>query len=208
MKKYTHDQLTAKSVKWLLRAPSSNGAGCHVAADEMATGWRGERPDAIGFHRDQGSIVIETKTSRSDFLADRKKPHRLIGGVGDYRYFLAPPDLIKIDELPEKWGLMTITKRGAIQCIHGLHSLSTGQQYGCRDEWRHEVNRERECFVLVSMLMRFNDIDGAQDVIGLKRQIFRLQSKCGDDRDTIRKLQRELSLERYNNKRGITKAKL
>jgi len=50
------------------------------------------------------SYMIECKATRSDFLSDktkpfRKKPER---GVGNYRYYMTPPNLISADDLPEK----------------------------------------------------------------------------------------------------------
>lgn len=69
----------------------------------------GERPDAIGW-RDGISILIECKASHADFLADRKKPFRAETdnqqGMGDWRFYLCPPEIIKPEELPEGWGLL------------------------------------------------------------------------------------------------------
>jgi hypothetical protein len=66
-----------------------------------------EIPDAIGW-RSYESYLVECKTSRADFLADLKKPHRVNPdwGMGDRRYYMTPPDLVQPDELPEHWGLL------------------------------------------------------------------------------------------------------
>lgn len=67
----------------------------------------GEQPDTLGF-RNGVSVLIECKTSRTDFLADRKKKFRIDPnlGLGDWRFFLAPKGLILCEELPAGWGLL------------------------------------------------------------------------------------------------------
>lgn len=121
----THADLCALAVKWLKRQNSAGGPGCHVAISECRSGWTGEIPDAIGFRaaghkQTDGSIVVECKTSRSDFLADRKKAHRLEGGLGNWRYFMAPAGLIRADEVPLGWGLLEVNSRLHIKAVAGL----------------------------------------------------------------------------------------
>ena len=102
----THDQLIHRAMRWLLRQR------CAVVITEMASGIT-ETPDAIGFHPGY-SVVIECKTSRVDFLSDKHKFYRrsLEDGMGDQRYYLAPKEIIKPSELPEKWGLLYPSGRG------------------------------------------------------------------------------------------------
>lgn len=75
-----------------------------------------ELPDVIAF---KGSIstVIECKVSRSDFQKDKYKPFRINSaqGMGDYRYYCAPKDLIKPEELPQGWGLLEILPNNKIR---------------------------------------------------------------------------------------------
>lgn len=80
----------------------------------------GEQPDTLGF-RSGVSCLIECKTSRSDFLADRKKCFRKDPtlGMGDWRFMLTPKDLIKVEELPEGWGLLETTGKRIIK-THGF----------------------------------------------------------------------------------------
>ena len=67
----THDQLVARAKHWLL-----NTYGCGFAFAELtACTNSGEIPDAIGFKYGH-SILVECKTSRSDFLSDKKKTFR------------------------------------------------------------------------------------------------------------------------------------
>jgi len=67
------------------------------------------QPDIYGF----GGCLsqqIEVKVSRSDFLADKKKSHRIRPNedVGQLRSYLCPEGLIRITDLPKDWGLLYI----------------------------------------------------------------------------------------------------
>lgn len=78
-----------------------------------------ESPDAIGFRAGGCSILMEVKVSRSDFLSDRKKPHRMNPetGMGDYRFYVCPEGMIRPDELPPKWGLFYFTQRKSLKPV-------------------------------------------------------------------------------------------
>lgn len=94
----THDDLVRIGRRWLFR-------NCPVVVTELAS--CGEEPDCIGW-RSGISTLIECKATRSDFLSDKKKEFRVnpSRGVGSFRYFLTPDNLITVDELPEGWGLL------------------------------------------------------------------------------------------------------
>ena len=65
----THDDLCARAVRWLRGTMHCNPVFSRNASC-------GEVPDAIGWtsrYSSHGSIVVECKTSHSDFLADKKK---------------------------------------------------------------------------------------------------------------------------------------
>ena len=71
-----------------------------------------ENPDVIGFAPEAGSVLIECKLTRSDFLRDatkvvRKNPR---AGMGQRRFYLCPPDVIQVKNHPPKWGLLWATK--------------------------------------------------------------------------------------------------
>jgi hypothetical protein len=98
-----HATLVAMGVRWLSRQ-------CNVVLYEFATP-ADENPDVIGWVMGAGSVLIECKLSRSDFLKDaaktvRKNPR---AGMGHRRYYLCPPDLIQVKDLPPKWGLLWAT---------------------------------------------------------------------------------------------------
>jgi len=100
----THKELVEIAYRWLLK-----NAGVGIAFKELKSIDR-EIPDAIGFGAWK-SVLIECKVSRSDFLSDKKKPHRA-KGMGNWRFYMCPKGLIKVDELPEKWGLIYVNDDG------------------------------------------------------------------------------------------------
>jgi hypothetical protein len=159
----THSEMCKLAVMWLKRPYSRGGHGCKVAIDECQTGWSGEIPDAIGYCstgqplRD-GTVLVECKVSRADFLADRTKPHRQAGGVGNWRYFMAPEGLIKLDELPQKWGLVEVNARGHLKLRRGVYIDSNYVLQGERlVSMRHESDMLREQFLIVRMFDRIAD---------------------------------------------------
>ena len=87
-------------VRWLSRK-------CSVVLYEFATD-ADENPDVIGWIPEAGSVLIECKLTRSDFLRDAAKAVRRNprAGMGQRRYYLCPPDVIKTKDLPPKWGLL------------------------------------------------------------------------------------------------------
>lgn len=103
----THCLLVKKAAEWLRKKHS-------VVITEMAGG--SECPDAIGFTAGL-STLIECKASRADFWADAKKPFRLYppGGMGVFRYYMAPADMIKSEEIPENWGLLELFEGGRVR---------------------------------------------------------------------------------------------
>lgn len=99
-----HSTLVAMGVRWL-------GRQCSVVLYEFATEAE-ENPDVIGWAHGAGSVLIECKLSRSDFLRDATKTARRNprAGMGHRRYYLCPRDLIEVQDLPPKWGLLWATK--------------------------------------------------------------------------------------------------
>lgn len=99
-----HSTLVAMGVRWLSRK-------CSVVLYEFATA-ADENPDVIGWASGSGSVLIECKLSRSDFLKDATKTVRRNPrtGMGQRRYYLCPPGVIEVTDLPPKWGLLWIGK--------------------------------------------------------------------------------------------------
>ncbi len=95
----THSELVAVAIKYAQRR-------CPIVISEVAT--TGEEPDVLGWTGSGSSVLFECKATRSDFLADRRKPYRANpeAGVGDFRYFFTPRGLVTRQELPAGWGLI------------------------------------------------------------------------------------------------------
>ncbi len=101
----THSQLIKKAISWLI-----NVKKCQIVIADM-TSWSRETPDVIGW-LNGSSYLVECKTSKRDFLNDRKKFFRANPeyGIGDYRYYLSPEGLIYANEIPEGWGFIVYGK--------------------------------------------------------------------------------------------------
>lgn len=105
----THKELVDAAHRWVL-----NSAKCGVAYKETYTNCsNGEYPDVIGFGG-RGSVLIECKTSRSDFFADKKKLFRMYPelGMGTYRFYCCPTGLLTVADLPPNWGLVYVNDKG------------------------------------------------------------------------------------------------
>jgi hypothetical protein len=172
-----HADLCALGVKWLRRPASQEGPGCNVAASECTGSYSGEITDAIGFRSvgdEQHSVVVEAKATRSDFLADARKPHRSgeVAGMGVFRYYLAPAGLIQIDELPAGWGLIEASPRGVLKVRCGHVFEKSHQELGWRRDysrWQHSNNAERETALLVRLLARVGDVEMLQRSLKVAR---------------------------------------
>lgn len=157
---FTHRQLVEIAYKWAVK-----NASVGVVFKELYS-LASEIPDVIGFGGWE-SVVIECKVSRGDFLKDKKKPHRS-KGMGNWRFFCCPAGLIKVDELPEKWGLIYVDQKGKAKieydCRKKKVMLSTkeieefGLTYNYRnlraDENRFECDQMEERRLMYTALRR------------------------------------------------------
>ena len=102
-----HAQLVARAVEWLRR---SYKCGIILSEQYCATG---EVPDVIAWKGFCKSVLVECKVSRADFLADATKPFRQKPeeGMGSQRFYMAPADVIRAEELPKHWGLLELRGR-------------------------------------------------------------------------------------------------
>lgn len=198
---YTHRQLCDLAVNWLKRPASRSGPGCQVAFSESRGDWTGETPDAIGFRaavHNEAAVVVEVKVSRSDFLADARKPHRVDPaiGMGTYRYFMAPQGLIVPSELPSKWGLIEVGARGSLTVICG-HVLL---KYRDEDTWRFDRAVGTEWTLLVRMLNRVGDVEKAQ---GYLKEANNRNAALARDNDRLRAENEKLRMRGYLVEQGI-----
>lgn len=192
MKSHNHRELCEIGAKLLKRPESANGHGCHFAIVEPSC--YGENPDVFGIrHGDNnhgvGTVLLEAKTSRSDFLADRKKPHRMNPemGVGKWRYFICPVDLIKPEELPHKWGLIYVNSRGHCKIIAGALSVPQ-EKYFC--EWSKKTKsfRNQEKIIASFLAHSFSERNTNNEFNLLGMALARL-----DDAESILYMQREFN---------------
>ncbi|CAL2105471.1 hypothetical protein T190115A13A_160004 [Tenacibaculum sp. 190524A02b] len=107
----THSDLVNIGYKWCLKR-------CGFAFKELVTN-NIEQPDIIGF-KGNYTFLLEAKSSRSDFLNDKKKVFREYPemGMGDFRFFIIPKGLITINELPNNWGLIEVNEKGKTRLTH------------------------------------------------------------------------------------------
>lgn len=140
-----HDQIVAAAVRWLRR----NGAAA-ILCDPFRANIT-EQPDAIGW-LESASVAVEAKASRSDFLADTKKPHRAdpSRAVGDWRFYAAPPGVVAVDELPAGWGLLEWNG----SCLKPVHGVPLGNCNWYHAPFRETSNKRAETRLLVSAIHR------------------------------------------------------
>ena len=134
---YTHNDLILLGFRHLNR-------DSFLIGSEFGT--KTERPDIFAYSRKRKTTVVEVKISRADFQADLRKPHRhQPGGLGNFRFYLAPFGLLDPDELPDGWGLMAV-KRGRV--------------YRIKESKEFESNTGDEMWLIAKMLMMSNPSEG------------------------------------------------
>jgi len=134
----THSTLVERAAIWL-----ANSMQCPVVITELAG--QIEEPDAIGWNSGGGSTLVECKTSKSDFNADRWKAGRRTParfGMGNLRFYLVPIELLQhaLDNKPEQWGVLVAYK--------------TRVETKAKAEWIADANKTREMGLLISSLRR------------------------------------------------------
>lgn len=149
-----HDKLVSLGARWLKRN------GFPVVATELKCSGSREQPDVIGF-RSSCSAVIEVKVSRSDFLADGKKPERNGGGLGVYRFYLCPAGLVTLSDLPERWGLLEVDGRqvNAVLAPRGNYwpALDAPSEFlGSWADFQHTPDSSAERSALFSIARRLS----------------------------------------------------
>lgn len=146
-----HERLNVIAAKWA----KSQGFPV-VATNVFAAGCR-ERIDVIAF-RANGSLLIEAKVSRSDFLADAKKPERSCGGVGLYRFYITPDSLVSPNEVPDGWGLITVkgNKTAVMKGPQGNLWPPKGAATGIWGSFQHQFDLDAEWAILFSLARRLS----------------------------------------------------
>lgn len=104
---FSHSFLVDIGAVWLHKKASNIYYRCQFVCKEFNAQGTNEIPDIFGL-RPNNNVLIEVKVSRSDFLHDFKKDGRNDEKLqlGNYRFYLVPKNLVKPDEIPNKWGLL------------------------------------------------------------------------------------------------------
>lgn len=106
----THKEIVEKLSKWLKKHKQNISIpNCTLVLTEFVTiNSCGETPDILGFNN-WTSVMIEVKTSRSDFRADIKKRFKKFSkGSGEFKYYVCPYGMLDTDEIPDGYGLIYI----------------------------------------------------------------------------------------------------
>lgn len=115
--KYSHREVCERTAKWV-----KNNMSMGLVFVEHKTTRSAEIPDVLGVRAGAvpTTFLFEVKVDRSDFTQDKNKPHRngTVAGLGDYRFYVAPQGMIKVNELPKGWGLLEYTKGGRFLKTH------------------------------------------------------------------------------------------
>ncbi|MDZ5459251.1 hypothetical protein [Azohydromonas lata] len=151
---HQHKQLVALGVRWVKQQ------GFAVVASEINAGGSREVADVIGF-RSSCSVLVEAKASRRDFLADRLKPERrgTCRGLGLYRFYLAPPGVIGVADLPPGWGLLHAQDARVIDVFRALGNMwpGPGSELQGWAGFQHQVDEAAERGVLFSIARRLTE---------------------------------------------------
>ena len=108
-----HSDLVRYAAEWL-----RSERGFRTILTEGSCSGTVEEPDVIAWKSGR-STLVECKRSRADFLADKKKPFRADAGagMGRTRLYAAAPGIIRVADLPDRWGLLEITDGGRVQLV-------------------------------------------------------------------------------------------
>ncbi len=141
---FSHSDLVEIAVKWLKRD------GCHIVVSELVTS-AFQTPDALGFNMGS-SVLVECKTSQRDFKKDRRKLHQQMSGrsMGEYRYYLCPMGVIRIEDLSEGWGLLYVMDDGSVRDMMP-HNWKKGEMHPA---YNREYNVGAERLLLLSIIRR------------------------------------------------------
>lgn len=146
----SHKHLVILGEKWLKKQ------GFGLVLTEVRSIGCPEEADVFGF-RASCSALIEVKVSKSDFKADFKKSHRCNGaGIGTYRFYLSPPGIIGVQDLPKGWGLLHTDGKTVSPILIPLGNFWPGYSNATGDwlNFRHLSDMEAERNLLYSYARR------------------------------------------------------
>lgn len=125
--KLTHAELVTRAASWL-----ANKRKCRLVLSEPQCWAVSEFPDAIGWTTRGHSVLVECKVSVADFKRDAYKPSkhhaREMGTetMGDERWYLTPPALLRKEQIPEGYGLAEVHGRKIVTVVKATVSRRPG----------------------------------------------------------------------------------
>lgn len=202
--------------KWCKKTASQHGHGCNIAIIEGCADR--ENADVIGFRHSspaKGSVLIEVKVSRADFLADKKKPHRINPeqGMGKWRYFLCPENLITPKDLERhpKWGLLYGYPSGRIKVIVGpmAEKPNWKEKDNCLNKFAFdEYNVANEQILLIKSLTRFEELDDMIKLQRLNNKISNQSMRLNDENRALSSEKNMLQARLSHKSKELLKAKV
>lgn len=160
---FSHAALVTIGANFLLKSYDYKYR-CHLIVTEFKCCT--EIPDIYGLRVDN-SILIEVKTSMQDFKREKDKYHKqTTKGIGRYRYFLCETDIIKIEDLPQGWGLLYCNYKAEITVIKDSEKFK-------------EINDAGEKRIMLSIIQRFTNY---------KNQILNFKKIKTDEQKTNQRL--------------------
>lgn len=126
----THGELVLRAEMWLRQEKK-----CRIAFRELRSAHTPEQPDAIGWNVNGTSILVECKTSISDFNRDAVKRWRQHPetGVGRRRFYMFPPGIFNRDRdgIPMSWGVVICNpKTVSVVKDSDLHEMNWKAEIG------------------------------------------------------------------------------
>lgn len=130
-------------------------------AELVTFAWNGEQPDVIAF-RSGISLLLEAKTSRSDFHADWKKAFRAPGeGMGNWRFFITPPGLLKPTDDLRGWGLL---EYDGVK-VRRIHGGPKGNVWGHAEPFKADRRAEQSMMFSGLRRLQLHHGDGEFDTL-------------------------------------------
>lgn len=140
----------------------------------------GEQPDVMAMRGLYDVVILEVKTSVSDFKADAKKPWRngTKEGIGTERIYVTPEGLLTPDMIPYGWQLWEVieSKRPTIKVIKGKARGKVLNTYSNKEEqgWIYPNCSGKEVAYFKAN-ENHNKIDAANWLF----EIMKRMNKCG-----------------------------
>ena len=179
----THDELIDEVSKWLNKYPVFHNfnnmndvhpirSKCSFVVCEVVTVNCHGTPDIIGWDETR-SVLVECKTSRSDFRAEKKKHVRRKDmeslGIGGLRYYATPKGLLKLEEIPENWGLIEVDETISIKKLIPFGTVDAERIYIKKHATPiKEYNVRAEMSILMSVIKRNRIKSGRVKAYGKK----------------------------------------